>query len=173
MVAMGKYSAVLRAVYTEVLILLPDLFSRWRVKYLRNIGCKIGTNVVISPNVRIKGRFEIGNGSSIAQNCTIAGEGAGIFVGANVMVAPNCVLVAFDHGFSETSIPMVKQKYVEAPIFIEDDVWIAANCTITAGVRIGKGSIVGANSVVTSNVPPFSIVGGVPAKIIKNRLEMG
>jgi len=167
----GKYREVYKALRVEILISLPELFSKWRINYWRKEGCIIGKNVSISPNVRIKGRFEIGNGSSIAQNCTISGELAGVFLGENVMIAPNCVLVAFNHGFSEINIPMVKQKIVEAPIFIEDDVWIAANCTITAGVKIGKGAIVGANSVVIRNVPPYSIVGGVPAKIIKNRLE--
>ena len=85
------------------------------------------------------------------------------------MIAPGCIFVAFDHGFDRFDIPMNQQPFTEAPIIIEDDVWIGANCTITKGVRIQTGSIVAANSVVTKDVLPFSIVGGVPAKLIKSR----
>ena len=53
---------------------------------------------------------------------------------------------------------------------IEDDCWIAANSIILAGVTIGKGSVVAAGSVVTTDVPPYSVVGGVPARLIKKRL---
>jgi galactoside O-acetyltransferase len=54
-------------------------------------------------------------------------------------------------------------------IIVEDDVWIASNCVITANTIIGKSSIVGVGSVVTKNVEPYSIVGGVPARLIKKR----
>jgi len=85
------------------------------------------------------------------------------------MIAPNCVLVAFDHGYQDLEIPMIDQQLEDAPVVIDDDVWIAANCTITKGVRLGKGCIVGANSVVTRDVEPFAIVGGVPAKVVGAR----
>jgi acetyltransferase-like isoleucine patch superfamily enzyme len=52
---------------------------------------------------------------------------------------------------------------------IEDDVWVAGRATITAGVRIGTGSVIAAGSVVTGDVPPWSVVGGIPARIIKSR----
>lgn len=112
----------------------------------------------------------MGAGSSIAQNCSISGENAGVFIGDHVMIAPNVVIVAFNHGYADTEIPMGSQKNTESPIVIEDDVWIASNCTIGKGVRIGKGSIIAANSFVNKNVPAYSIVGGVPAKLIKSRL---
>ena len=54
---------------------------------------------------------------------------------------------------------------------IEDDCWIASNAVILAGVTIGKGSVVAAGAVVTESVPPFSVVGGVPAKLIKSRIK--
>lgn len=85
------------------------------------------------------------------------------------MIAPNVVIVAFNHGFEDMEIPMFNQKNTEAPIIIDDNVWIASNCTIGKGVRIGTGSIIGANSFVNKDVPPYSIVGGVPAKILKSR----
>jgi len=111
----------------------------------------------------------MGRGSSIAQNCTISGENAGVFIGENVMIAPNVVIVAFNHGYENLDIPMSKQNNSEALIIIEDDVWIAANCTISKGVRIGRGAIVAANSFVNIDIPNYSIVGGVPAKVIGTR----
>ena len=88
------------------------------------------------------------------------------------MIAPGCCIVAFDHGMEVGTIPMIKQPLIEQAICIEDDVWIAANCTITKGVTIGTGSIIGANSVVTKDIAPYSIMGGVPAKLIKMRSKV-
>jgi acetyltransferase-like isoleucine patch superfamily enzyme len=165
----NKVHLFFSTLFREVLILLPDDFSRFRVEYYNKRGSNISRASTISPNVRIRGRFEMQSGSSVAQNCTISGGSVGIFIGKNVMIAPNVVLVAFDHGFKDTDIPMVRQNNVEAAIVIEDDVWIAANCTIAKGVRVGSGAIVGANSCVTQDVPSLSIVGGVPAKLIGRR----
>lgn len=153
------------------LLWLPQEFSKFRVRYYNKLGCKIHEKASISPNVRIRGCFEMGEGSSIAQNCSISGETSGVFLGKNVMIGPNVVIVAFNHGMSDFSIPMVKQKNLEAPVIIEDDVWIGANATLGMGVRIGKGSVVGANSFVNKNIPPFCVVGGVPAKILKSRIK--
>ena len=61
------------------------------------------------------------------------------------------------------------QGHLYGEIVIEDDVWIAANCTITPGTRIGHGAVVGAGAVVTRDVEPYAIVGGVPARVIKQR----
>jgi len=168
---MKRIRAVLSNFLYEVISSLPTGYSKIRVNYYNKRGCKIQAKTSISPNVRIRGTFEMGTGSSIAQNCSITGENAGVFIGENVMIAPNVVIVAFDHGFENIEIPMVFQKKVEAPIYIEDNVWIASNSTIVKGVRIGEGSIVAANSLVNRDVEPFSIVGGVPAKFIRSRLK--
>lgn len=165
-----KIKFAFSSLWVAFLLFLPDEFSKFRVQYYNKKGCKIDKNTSISPNVRIKGKFEMGRGSSIAQNCSISGENAGVFIGENVMIAPNVVIVAFNHGFADIEIPMAKQKNTEGSVIIEDDVWIASNCTIGKGVKIGKGSIIGANSFVNNDVPPFSIVGGIPAKLIKSRI---
>lgn len=167
---LNKIALGFSSVYFSILLLLPDEFSKFWVNYYNKNGCKIHKLSSISPNVRIKGRFEMGRGSSIAQNCSISGERVGVFKGENVMIAPNVVIVAFNHGFDSVDEAMVFQKNTEAAIIIEDDVWISANCTIAKGVRIGKGSMIGANSFVNKDIPPFSIAGGVPARIIKSRI---
>lgn len=112
----------------------------------------------------------MGEGSSIAQNCSITGFDVGVFIGMKVMIAPNTVIVAFNHGYSDINMSMSDQENVQQEVVIEDDVWIGSNCTIGKGVRIGTGSIVASNSFVNKDVLPFSIVGGVPAKFIKSRV---
>lgn len=149
---------------------LPDEFSKFRIAYYNKRGCKIHKRSSISPNVRIRGKFEMDEGSSIAQNCSISGEKVGVYIGKNVMIAPNVVIVAFNHGTISLDIPMLKQKNIESSIVIEDDVWIGANCTICMGVKIGKGAIIAANSCVNKNVNSYGIYGGVPAKLIKSRM---
>jgi acetyltransferase-like isoleucine patch superfamily enzyme len=170
---MKKIMIAISSIWYELILFLPNEFSKYRVRYYNKKGCKIHKNASISPNVRIKGKFEMGNGSSIAQNCSISGENSGVFIGENVMIAPNVVIIAFNHGYEKIDIPMAEQKNTEEKIIVEDDVWISANTTICKGVKVGKGSIVGANSVVNKNVPSYSIVGGVPAKTIGSRLHDG
>ena len=78
-----------------------------------------------------------------------------------------------DNSHGDTSIdsillpPVQRQMIVKGPVVIEDNVWIGERVCILSGVTIGKGAIVAANSVVTHDVPPYSVVGGVPAKLIK------
>jgi acetyltransferase-like isoleucine patch superfamily enzyme len=166
---MKKIKLAIISIWYEILLFLPDEFSKFRIRYYNKRGCKIHRSTSISPNVRIRGKFEMDEGSSIAQNCTISGENAGVFIGKNVMIAPNVVIVAFNHGYEEVDLPMVNQKNTEAPVIMEDNVWIASNCTIGKGVRIGTGSIIAANSFVNKNLPDYCIAGGVPAKLIRSR----
>jgi acetyltransferase-like isoleucine patch superfamily enzyme len=155
-----------------LLTILPNdpLFCSWRTEFLRKRGNKIGKGSVIYGGVIINGLVTLGKECSISNNCFLSGKRAGIFLGDYVMIAPNCVLVASSHSFKDIEIPMINQSSQNDPIFIEDDVWIGANCTITSGVRIGHGSIVGAGSVVTKDVTPYTIVGGVPARVIGSRI---
>ena len=166
---LNKLNIAFSSLIENLITLAPAEYSKLKRWYYRRKGINIEGFVSIATNVKLKGNITIKNGSSIAQNCSLSGESAGIFIGSHVMIAPGCVFVAFDHGFDRFDIPMCQQSLIEAPIVIEDDIWIGANCTITKGVRIGSGSIIAANSVVTKDVLPFSIVGGVPAKLIKSR----
>ena len=91
----------------------------------------------------------------------------------NVMIALHCMIVAGNHDYRQTQLPMrFGGNVTNKPIVIEDYVWGAANCTITDGVRIGEGAVLAANSVITENVMPYDIVAGVPAKVIANRKRM-
>lgn len=165
-----KIKLAFSSLWFAFLMILPDEFSSLRVRYYNGKGCQINKRVSISPNVRIKGKFEMGEGSSIGQNCSISGESVGVLIGKNVMVAPNVVIVAFNHGFESTEINMAFQKNIEECVIIEDDVWIASNCTISKGIHIGSGSIIGANSFFNRSIPPFSLAGDEPVKVIKSKI---
>ncbi len=129
--------------------------------------------------------FEIGEDSTIEDFCTInngVGEviigkrtriGIGnvligpVTVGDDVMFAQNVVLSGLNHGYEDVTVPPSLQKVKTLPIIVENEVWIGANAVITAGVTIGKHSIVAAGCVVVKDVPPYSIVGGNPGRLLK------
>ncbi|RZL32362.1 MAG: acyltransferase [Pedobacter sp.] len=115
------------------------------------------------------GKIAIGNRCSINPYTIIYGHGEGVKIADNVLIAGHCMLIPANHIFERTDIPINKQGTSSKGIVINQDVWIGAACTILDGVEIGEGAIVAAGSVVTKNVEPFTIVGGVPAKILKRR----
>lgn len=90
-------------------------------------------------------------------------------IGNDVEIASHCFVISSNHSFDRLDIPMRFQGVVAKGICIEDDVWLGSRVTILDGVTVGKGAIVAAGAVVNSNVEPFTIVGGVPAKYIKRR----
>lgn len=100
-----------------------------------------------------------------------ADSGGSITIGRYVLVGPGVVMRSSGHVFSRTDIPIRAQGHAAGKIEIEQDVWIAANAVITGNVRIGRGAIVAAGAVVVKDVPEFSMVGGVPARVIKSRLS--
>lgn len=111
-------------------------------------GLTIGNNVGISPNFYIQVR-----------GCVI--------IGNNVLIGPNVTLISENHNYGDKNLPISKQGVNRKGINIEDGVWIGANSVILDGITIGKNSIIAAGSVVTKNVLEGTIVGGIPAKLIK------
>ncbi len=109
--------------------------------------------------------------SQINPFCVIYG-GSGVYIGKNVMIAPHCMIAAGNHDFKQIDTPMrFAGSISKGPIRIEDNVWIGANSTICDGVTIGRDAVVAANSVIRTDVEPYSIVSGVPARVIGNRLK--
>ena len=132
----------------------------------------IGKHAIIRPtNIygdAIGEGLKIGNNSSIGPYAYIGCSGF-IEIGDNVMMSPRVSIYAENHLFSDPNLTIKEQGVKREFVKIEDDCWIAANSVILAGVTVGRGSIVSAGSVVTKDVPPYSVVGGVPAKVIKTR----
>lgn len=132
----------------------------------------IGANSVVRAGTMLLpsgGWIHIGERTSLNQYIVINGEG-GVSIGSDVMIAAFVGMFAANHGFSDPSIPMRQQGMTsKGGIVIEDDVWIGAHCVILDGVRIGHGSVIAAGSVVSKNIEPFSVVAGVPARVIKSR----
>lgn len=98
-----------------------------------------------------------------------------IIIKDNVLIGSNVLITDHDHGKFEMSdlllAPGKRKLHSKGIVVINENVWIGENVSILAGVSIGKGSIVASNSVVTKNIPDFSLVAGVPAKIIKEILN--
>jgi acetyltransferase-like isoleucine patch superfamily enzyme len=117
------------------------------------------------------GTITIGDNCSINPYTVLYGHGNGLSIGNNVLIAAHCVIVPANHIYQRTDIPINMQDVESKGVIIEDDVWIAAGCQVLDGVTIGKGSIVAAGSVVNKSVEPYSIVGGVPAKLLKKRIK--
>lgn len=132
-------------------------------------GSRINEFVLIrSP----ESKLILGKNSHIGPFSVIFTGTYGITIGENVMIAPHCCFAEGSHEYRNLDVPMLwAGNFSNGPIILEDDVWIGANCTILHNVRIGNGSIIGAGSVVTRDVEPYSIMGGVPARKIKSRLD--
>jgi acetyltransferase-like isoleucine patch superfamily enzyme len=134
------------------------------------LSVNLGQCITFYPGVSIRGngRLSIGNQSSINSG-VIFGLTCDLTLGSHVLVGDQVSFRTADHEYRDPEIPIVEQGERRGPIVVGDDVWIGANATVLRGVTIGHGAIVGANSVVTRDVAPFSIVGGVPARVIGHR----
>ena len=155
---------------------LPDsmarggcLWKRFRYILCKYIFSECGSNVNVEKgalfgngdNIRIK------NNSGIGINCRLSGE---IYIGSNVMMGPEVIIMTRNHRFDNIYLPMCAQGYSdERSVVINDDVWIGTRVIILPGVVINKGAIIGAGSIVTKSIPDYAIVGGNPARIIRYR----
>ena len=111
-------------------------------------------------------RIKIGCDSLVGEYSVIRGQG-GVVIGDRVYTSPFTQIIAVNHVFNDPNRPFVEQGITAEGIVIEDDVWLGAGAVITDGVRVGRGAVVAAGAVVTKDVPPHTVVGGVPAKPIK------
>ncbi|MGQ9491507.1 MAG: acyltransferase [Anaerolineae bacterium] len=110
--------------------------------------------------------IRIGRDSLIGELNVLRGQG-GITVGDRVYTAPLVQILAVNHVYDDPTRPMVEQGITAEGIVIEDDVWIGAGAIITDGVTVGRGAVVAAGAVVTADVPAHTVVGGVPARVLR------
>lgn len=131
-------------------------------------GLTVGDDVEFkySCHIEVGAGITIGSRTHFAPFCVLYGP---LEIGNNCAFAAHCTFASVGHGYEHTDVPMVDQPSTAKKTIIEDDVWFGANAVVIGGVRIGKGSIIGAGAVVTRDVEPYSVMGGVPAKLIRKR----
>jgi acetyltransferase-like isoleucine patch superfamily enzyme len=132
----------------------------------KNFKTGIRIKIQEPSNISLGNNVELNYGVWIAANKHKKGS---IKIGDNVLIGPYTILHSGNHIFKNPNISINKQGFEFDEIVIKDDVWIAARCTILSGVTIGEGSVIAAGSVITKDIPPFSVVAGVPGKIISKR----
>jgi len=166
--------------------LLPAGCRRWLLTGFRHVGGYVGLGmryalcrslaascgecVAIFPGVyllNVEG-LVLGNNVSIHPMCYVDGAG-GISIGNDVSIAHATTILSAEHTFAREDRPIREQAVRLAKTTIEDDCWIGARVTVLGGRTIGRGSVVAAGSVVTKDVDPNTVVGGVPAKLIRMR----
>lgn len=132
-----------------------------------NIG-RVGENVVVeAPFVCDYGyNIVIGQNVIVGRSCTIL-DAAEVNIGDNCHIGPNVSIYAATLHTDPKRRQGSKGPQIGRPVTIDQDCWIGGGVTILPGITIGKGSTVGAGSVVTKNVPPFTIVGGNPARVLR------
>lgn len=159
--------------------ILYKLFAAWlptgqrckpakRIRYFfAKRVCTLGKDVNIERNAFFTPGLTVGDNSGVGVNSEVYGP---VTIGENVMMGPEVVIYTSSHEFSRTDIPIMEQGSTPAePVMIGDDCWIGRRAMIMPGVRIGNGCVIGAGAVVTKDIPPYSVAGGVPARVLRSR----
>ncbi len=170
---------MLKAIYK-----FANLFSRAWNKFVttpikKSMLRSCGKNVTLGRGFSASGfeNISFGNDVSIGERCMFLTTRAKIIIGDHVMFGPQVSVITGNHitdvpGRYMTSFTdSDKRPEDDQDVIFEGDNWIGANSTILKGVAVGYGAVVAAGAIVTSDVPPFSYVGGVPAKVIKMRFD--
>ncbi len=143
------------------------------VRYIlfRSIAEKCGDNVLINQGCFIlhADKLSVGSNVSMQPMCYIDAAG-GVSIGNDVSIAHSATILSTSHNYSGSTLPIKDQGMASSPCVIKDNIWIGAKATILCGIIIESGSVVGAGAVVTHNVEANSVIAGVPAKKIKDRI---
>lgn len=131
-------------------------------------GVVLGDGCAVAAEAFLHGPLTLGRDVSVNARATLDGGAKGITVGDGTRIATGAVLYAFDHGLAPDR-PVKDQPVRSRGITVGADVWIGANAGVTDGVAIGDHAVVAMGAVVTRDVPPWAVVGGVPARVIGDR----
>jgi acetyltransferase-like isoleucine patch superfamily enzyme len=153
-----------------------EAFCRWPVhgnvlEALRAGRLEIGPQVLLEPGVWLTcpgdARIRLGGGTFLNLGVMVASV-ALVDIGRHCMFANGCFVTDGSHRFDDPERPVPWQGFTtKGPTRVGDNVWCGANVVVTSGVTIGERCVIGANSVVTSDLPPFSIAAGAPAKVLR------
>lgn len=142
-------------------------------------GIEIGENTIVMYGAILHvynfrdlpfAEIKIGRDSLIGEYTVIRGQG-GVQIGDRVYTSPHTQIIAVNHIFDDPDQPFVDQGITAEGIVIEDDVWLGSGAIITDGVQIGQGAVIAAGAVVTDDVEPHTMVGGIPARPIREIKE--
>lgn len=155
-------------------ILIRKIWRRIKIFMIRPLFKNYGKNFSFDPDDTFTYKtISVGDCVFIGKGACFAASESAIIIGSKVMFGPNVTIMGGDHNTNVIGKFMydVKEKLPEndQPVIIEDDVWVGTGAILLKGVTIGRGSIVAAGSVVTKSCKPYSILGGIPAKVLKNR----
>jgi acetyltransferase-like isoleucine patch superfamily enzyme len=137
----------------------------------------VGDGVMVSRDVHLvpaaDSRLDIGAGTTIQDGCRLYGD---VSVGQRCIFAPNAFVSSGTHVFDAFPHRTIQEQEIlapaaQSPIRIHGDCWFGINVVIAPGVSVGRGCVVGANSVVTSDLPPYHVAAGNPARVLRKRLE--
>ena len=129
---------------------------------------KCGKNVNIESGAAFTSLVEIGNNSGIGINARLFGK---VIIGNDVLMGPDVIILTSSHQYLHADILIREQGRTKmCPVIIGNDVWIGARVIIMPGITIGNGAVIGAGAVVTKDVAPYTVVAGIPAKVIKQRV---
>ncbi len=151
-------------------------FVRWPVQgnmleALREGRLEVGEGTLLEPGVWITApapaRIRIGAGTFLNLGVMVAAMEL-VEIGDHCMFANGCFVTDANHRFDDPDTPITWQGFTsKGPTRVGDNVWCGANVVITSGVTVGRRCVIGANSVVTSDLPPFSIAAGSPARVLR------
>jgi maltose O-acetyltransferase len=150
---------------------IGKLFKRIRYINVRRIFKYCGKNVNVNRRAFFGTGFNItiGDNSGLGANCHVPDN---IQIGKNVMMAENCCILARNHKYDRLDIPMIQQGVTEKkPVVIGDDVWIGRDVIFTPGRIVKTGSIIAAGCVLCRDFSEYSVIGGNPSKLIKQRKQ--
>lgn len=163
MKAIKFFSGLKYYIANHIIAYVPGYMIR-HLFYRKVLGYKIGKGSSIHINTFISGRnIKIGEFSTIGRRCYLDGRGE-LVIGNSVSISPDVQLITAQHDMDDPNFPNMF-----GTLIVEDYVWIGTRAMVLPGVHLGKGSVVAAGAVVACDVPPFTVVGGVPAKPIKKR----
>lgn len=149
-------------------------FKRIKMYLLKPLFKSYGKNFIFDADSEFSySTIEVGNDVFIGSGAKFSASESSIYIGDKVMFGPNVIIMGGDHNTSVLGEYMfdIKEKLPEndLPVIIESDVWIGAGAIILKGVSIGTGSIIGAGALINKSCPPYSIVVGVPGRIVGSR----
>ena len=157
--------------FIKALVTSYAYFIHERVVWRKKIHARKNVRIHATASIRNAQNVYIGENSHINMNCSVwAGEDVKIIIGDNLLMGPGGSIQAVNHGTKKDEIMMFQERVSKGDIVIGNDCWLGSNVTIVSGVKIADGCIVAANAVVTKSIEePYSIVAGVPAKVISSR----